>query len=625
MTPKRIDLLSFVNNFKNRSLYLWRLGYLRSLLAMAGVALFPVLLTLDVWKQIWWGDRSFAWDGSGHFALASIYSETIFPDTFGWTHAYFGGMPFPNFYPPLFYWCVALLNHTGLFSLAASFKSVLALSVLLLPVAVWVLTWALTDRNRIVATASALACIPFLVDYRFRLVLLPSGLDYVSTFQAGLYTHPLGFILLAAWFVVYTRGYQKRWQIALASLLLALTVLANFFNAVVASVFILATLLTDITKLSSTTVDTRNERRIRLFAHTASPLIAVGLVLFWVVPIVTQYGYFVTRPLNASVFDYIPPVMWGWYALSVVGFVIWLRRPTAALMPYLLGCVILEGLILFSSEIAPGWFPLQPLRFLSTLNLLLAVPIGQVVVAATEALGWMFTKIMNLTRSFRPLPQLRGEAASVLRRVVTVGVFMILVFTAVVLIEKPYFGRLFSAGANQRIDPILDYAKHHRDGRYLVEHAMYMYPGSATDVRALTSYLGAQGNEAANVVFREASPNSLFFNPLIGALSTFPDSFGISSMLVDDIDFAEQPTARHLERALFMGVKYVVAASPRMKHVLSRELLVSSRHDFGTWSIFQLQDKVPARAQVPAYRPALVLSSLSFKQKGVINKLYQAC
>jgi hypothetical protein len=55
-------------------------------------------------------------DGTGHYAVAHLYSQSTFPDTFGWTHAYFGGMPFPNFYPPLYYWAVSALARTGLLS-----------------------------------------------------------------------------------------------------------------------------------------------------------------------------------------------------------------------------------------------------------------------------------------------------------------------------------------------------------------------------------------------------------------------------------------------------------------------------------------------------------------------------
>src|SRR5712664_2818531 len=117
----------------------------------------PVVLTGKLWAAVWRGELSRAWDGTGHSAIAQLYDQTIFPNTFGWTHNCFGGMPFPNFYPPLFYWCVALLDHTHLFSFALAFKLMVALPALLMPAALWFLAWSLSDGNRIVATASACA------------------------------------------------------------------------------------------------------------------------------------------------------------------------------------------------------------------------------------------------------------------------------------------------------------------------------------------------------------------------------------------------------------------------------------------------------------------------------------
>ena len=72
-------------------------------------------LTSFIWLEVVRGVASRAIDGSGHFAIGQIYDQSIFPDTFGWTNAYFGGMSFPNFYPPLFFWLVSLLHHTHLF------------------------------------------------------------------------------------------------------------------------------------------------------------------------------------------------------------------------------------------------------------------------------------------------------------------------------------------------------------------------------------------------------------------------------------------------------------------------------------------------------------------------------
>src|SRR5207253_6191001 len=73
---------------------------------------------------------------------------------------------------------------------------------------------------------------------------------------------------------------------------------------------------------------------------------------------------------------------WGWYTLAVIGIVCWLRRPTQAMWPFLATCFALAAGVVFATAIAPQWFPLQSVRFLSTLNFLLAVPAGRALASA---------------------------------------------------------------------------------------------------------------------------------------------------------------------------------------------------------------------------------------------------
>jgi uncharacterized membrane protein len=42
-------------------------------------------------------------DTLGHMELGRYFAEHIFPSIWGWAPSWFGGMPFPQFYPPLFY------------------------------------------------------------------------------------------------------------------------------------------------------------------------------------------------------------------------------------------------------------------------------------------------------------------------------------------------------------------------------------------------------------------------------------------------------------------------------------------------------------------------------------------
>ncbi|MEN3334769.1 MAG: hypothetical protein V7641_4134 [Blastocatellia bacterium] len=582
----------------------------RIVLSVATVTLLPVAINTKLWLAVWRGGRPRAWDGTGHYGLAQIYNQAIFPDTFGWTHAYFGGMPFPNFYPPLFYWLIALLAHTRLLSFNAAFKLMIAVPVLLLPAAVWLIAWSVSDHNRTVALAAALAVIPLLIDYRFGQI----GLSYHSTFLIGLYTQPLGFVLLAAWIAVYLHERATRWRFIAAALLLGLTALANFFNAITASLFVTAVLVQDLVKWRAVEPEKRKAARRVFVIHLAAPLVALCLTLFWLAPMASQYDYFVTRPQAVPLGEMIPAATWLWCALALAGTFCWQRQPSPAMRLFLAVCLTLAAGIVFAA-VAPRWFPLQAPRFAATVNLLFAVPVGHLFVAAFRRLTHWTREAA--TRKTALLDRLRhsnlisrwttAPIANVIAIALTFGVFT--------SIKKPsYKWSFYATEDSERIDGVLRFAVAHRDGRYVVEVPDFNYGAAALDSRALNSYLGAQGNEAVTVVFREASANALFCNPLVMAFSKYPDNFGISSVLANDLDFIEQPLARHIERARAMGIKYFVIVSPEIKSRLAREPQGKAVYDSeGGWTIFALQGKLPPRVSRLAYRPALVVSDFTFK------------
>lgn len=610
--------------------FVWRLY------PLALVTIFPVALVSNFWLEVWRGVRSHATDGSGHWGMAQIYNANIFPDTFGWTDAYFGGMPFPNFYPPLFHWLVGLLNASGLLSFGAAFKLMLFVPTLLMPAAVWFLARRLSGGSERVALTSACACVLLLVNMRFQTTTC--GLDYASTFVAGFYTQPLGFVLLLAWYTVYVRARRSRFRAASSCVLLALTVLGNFFNAFTAALLVITTLGFDLPGLRvANDAGTRDEARRTLAVHFLTPLVALALCLFWLVPMATTYEYFVTRPLVIPLRGLVTPWLWAWYAVAAAGIVLWWRRPdkgeshgesksrsderrpeesaraciasARAYVPpartqiaparaYILTLLALAACVVFASTVAPPWFPLQAFRFLSTLNFMLAVPVG---VAAASALDLFKIEVR------------RPRGTWLVARHVSVVIIAVVAF-GVLQAARPTGGLAFyTPRENERLEAVLRFAREHKDGRYVVEVLNLVDGPLHADSPALNAYLGAQGNETLGVVYREASPNSLFFNALANAVSTGKDSFGISSVLADDQDFAAQPLARHLERARLLGVRYVVAESDELKEKLTREPSVSARHDFDGWSVFEIGGSSAPRARVLDYRPALVVSDFSVK------------
>ncbi len=597
----------------------WRSFDRHSLLAVLFVIVLPLFLNHSLWFEVLGGIRPQAWDGSGHYALAQIYNHSIFPETFGWTNAYFAGLGFPNFYPPLFYFLVALLAHTHLVSLAVAFKIVLVLPMLLLPAAVWWLAYRLGGRHRIAATCAALALMPLLIDYRFTNSSGVIGLSHTSTFLLGLYTQPLGFVLLMVWYVIYVEcgnslpfskaatSRRPPKYFVLSSILLALALLANFFSSNVAALMVITVVAYDLFK-----------RDRGFIAHLAIPVVALCLMLFWLAPLISSYRFVVTRPVRTPLAELLLPVMWPWYALAALGGWLWVRRTReGAHVPFLLMCALLFLAICLGGTIAPRWFPFQPNRLVATLNFMLAVPVGQAIAAGLRALGIVGKGQGGKSREEGAKGKRRafGRATKSvnmrpLRLYVTLGAAVILLFAFIEPSQSQW--AFYDAKEWERIAPVLRFAEQHRDGRYLVENLPFSDLDAAHDGRAINAYLGAQGNEVLSLFFREGAPNVLFLNPLADSLSAQADSYGISSTLVDDSDYFNQSVRQHIEQAKLFGVKYLVMHSPSTKAKLGSVSGVT-RYELGQWSVFDLGGAATPTVSTLAYQPALVVSDFSLK------------
>jgi|GEM_PF-847626 len=619
----------------------------------------PVVAIHTFWLELLKSGLTRAWDGTGHYGAALIYDQSIFPDTFGWTNAYFGGMPLPNFYPPLFYWCVALLHHTHLVSFDTSFKLVVALPVLLIPAVIWALSIRMSDNNRHVAfMATAFSLYPLLDAGNNGNLRWASGVDYFSTFQIGLFSQPLGFVLLITWLILYCRADRRFWKISLTALLLALTALANFFNALIASIMIGSIIITELAKLlMAKDTEQRKQTRLSVIIYIITPLLAVGLASFWLAPMASGYSYFVTRPFGLV---FITRFMWGWYVVAAIGMVCWWRQPTRFMRPYALICLCLVVPMVISNFVTLSWFPLQSVRFANTLNYLLTIPIGyafytllrRVKISIFQARSpiapfaqrlWPYTvpAFMCLLliglfisarweanhplalvgmlkhRSFYPADLALAESKTKLASQDNAN------FLALDQNESPskdirlkYTGDYGDAEQAIVVQDILRFGRQHKDGRYLVEFpTRYGIENPATDGRAISSYLGAQGNESIVVVFREASANSLFTYPQASAISAETDNFGISSTLADDLDFAEQPISQHLKRIQQFGVRYLVVNSAELKGRLAQQPEIGQSHTFNDWTIFEFRNEPLPIIQPLQFRPALVRTGFSLKMR----------
>jgi hypothetical protein len=499
-------------------------------------------------------------------------------------------------------------------SYATAFKLVAGIPLFLLPAGFWIVAWYHSNKNVGIAFGAAVAGMTL---YSMGEAFQPStGLDLSSSLIDGFYTQPLGFLLLLFWILVYLIPRQKTWQLALAAILLALTILANFFNAMTAIILIASILIWDLVRWLRARVQyQRKAARNTFLSHLVSPWLALGLVAFWVVPMLSTYQYLVTRPLIRPLTLLATKGIWGWYILAAIGMYLWWKNRSDRLGPYLTACLVFFLLIVFSGSLAPPWFPFQVFRFFSTVNFLLCIPVG--ISLAFGAKLYFQTKGSDTSQKIetRKFSETNTRRQLVISTLIAIGLVVIgLVMSTKKLTEAFVF---YTPEGFNEIAPVLEFAKSHRDGRYLVEVRPTRLSLSPLPVRAdslaLNAYLGSQGNQTVSIVYREASPNSSFFNAQLNAFSSYRENFGISSALLDDFDFLDQPLSQHLARLQFIGVRYLVVATSSFKDRLSQTTEIIHHYDVGDWTIFELPPSAAPQIRPLNYRPALVVSDFTTK------------
>jgi hypothetical protein len=444
----------------------------------------------------------------------------------------------------------------------------------------------------VAAAFTALVGCFYVLDVRFG-SSFPRGLDYASTFSEGLCTQPLGFVLFAAWIAAYLNPLTTRTRFVTASILLALTALASYFSVVAALPFACVGLALDAR---------RNDGLRRLPGAAFGALLCAFLLsAFWAIPFLKDYSFFVTSPLRVSLRQVMPPGawIWVWYASAFAGAVLIFVRGSARLRGFMIGCCGLLLLIVLSFvPLLPilRWIPSQPPRLISTFNLLLSIPIG-----------WLLASLLLQASKFQNKSNGRLVVAAGL------AVASVTLFVCIRIAPLDLSGGALYSG-EPSIAGVLDFAQQHRDGRYIVENPWKRV--DQYDSRALSAYLGMQGNESLSVIFHEASPASVFFTPVVNALSGAGDSFGISAALADDIDFFNQPPEQHIARARTLGVHYIACITPSIKRRFRQqpELI---EHPMNRWSVFELKVRSAPEAEVLSYLPALVVSPLDFKQRQI--------
>jgi hypothetical protein len=549
-------------------------------------AAITLLLSLRELSAFWNAPWTGSFDGMSHVVVGEYYANNVFPKTSGWMPHWFGGMPFPDFYPPLFYWVTALIYRLTPLSYLTTVRLFLTILILALPGLTAMLTSSLT-RNRW-ATFSAGCLSAIAVSYPD----YPYGIAADATFREGFFTQLPAYVCLLMWYHCFINsGGTLRSRIAARGLFFLL--LLSNVHVVPVAVLLIGSFWTISLLHYRRTPDFR-ELRETARSHFSLLFPAAAAAAFWYVPLLSHIRYFTAvavPPLPASRWAAVSTVS---AVLTCIAAVTSFVDKNRAVQAVSLACILLGiGTFAEISTLVPS-APLQPFRLLASFPFLSCVPAS-----------YLFGRLIT----WFPAPAVRAAACVLLLCPFAWDLYMeratVSEYRNIPVVNDPSGAAKLSStlSANPRITNI-------------EIPSVPLIPAYLDDPAYLTiaGNLAKQGLDSTYIAFRESAVSSLFMVPARNDFSESTEAWGIDSKLAFDEDFLSQSVDQRLDLADYLGIGRFIVYSPEMTAMLAGNPMLVRENTYGQWTSYQLSHP-SSRARVLEYEPALFIGPVNFKKR----------
>ena len=498
-------------------------------------------------------------DGSGHVAVLHLYAKHVYPNLYGWIPELFGGMPFPVYYPPLFYWSGATLMSLGIDATLAA-KLLTTLSFIALHAALCLLgrKVGLTAIEALIAAGAA-----GVAASGSNIVSL-SGIGLLGLFEVGLFTQTLGFVFFCLW-AAYLPGVGRSVKASVCAIVFLIATISS--NAHILSLVAMYALMWFMTRLRWT----RNKSRLLLkttvtLLPLAGPLLICGI---WLVPLLWWYSYSVGQPLSsAGLFTSLGSLNVVWPLCAYVGWREKKRRPylTSLCATILITAAIaLSPVVDFLKDI-----PFQPSRVIAGALLLCTIPLTKMASQVlTESLGH------------------RRWAAYTILTVCTLALVWLHP------IQKFGIGALTLDDA-KRLEAVRAAVREVPPGKLLIEivepKAIFNSPENRTRElalsRALTHEIAQDGRPVLWSIFREQSIMAPYATAVSNLFSSTKETFGLNGLALQRSSDESVRLENRLLAATKLNVAYFLVKTPRQVEALSNSAGVRLVWTINGWSLF---------------------------------------
>ncbi len=552
-----------------------------------------ILINLNSFTTYWSSPFIQGWDGEGHAAVGQYYSDHIFPSSWGWIPNWYTGMPFPQFYPPLFYMFLAGLYHVLPFSYITLFKVVVTLLELLVPAT---LVYFVSFRTKNPASRIVAGVFSVLFVSAVFPEIGNSGMTVAATLYTGMVTQLFGFIMFMCWLHFFLQIEKSRRAQILAGFFLLCTFISNVHNILVTFILFVVTYLVSLVTLCKEKFPSRTAflkasvgHFFLYFLSGAIPLVATA---FWTLPVYMNYSYFVTAspwsPPNIIGFIMIFPVV---FILAMVGLFIfkYFKDRTSLILSVTIGVVFF--VVYNNSWLEQHGLPAHVNRWFGVLCFF--VPI---------LIAFMYDHVSRIIKSGAQRLALYG--------------FMCILFLSSLysFLSADTPDGYYTGYTDDHVADILKYVRSNSDIGMMMTEVSRDGDPSLMVIDSLVG-LNNSGGDLTNI-FRESSINSVFLTPVRNALSSGIEGWGFRTYLAFDEAFLKQDKSLGLDRAERIGIQSFLVRSRRTKDAFMKDDRVFLKKDFGGWALFSFKNKM-TRSEVLRYAPVHFYGNLNFKERAI--------
>ncbi len=526
------------------------------------------------------------WDGSSHAAIGQYYAEHIFPRTWGWVPNWFGGMPFPQYYPPLFYFILALIYKVlPIFSYNTIFKWFVLILTFSIPPALFFITKKVTKKE-IIAWISGLSTAGLLLYFNSTPDVSIYGVSIRATFNNGEITQTLGFFVFIIWtcYFIYIENSRNARYVSI--IFLSLVFLSNVHIVLPAAIFFFTTFF--VRGIIGDKFKKWDWEWIRLY--TLQGFVPLFATAFWYIPMLVNYKY---TPASSLYFgEILDPIkrLASILILIISALYISFRRKNWEIFIYSLSTLIVATVTFSGIENIFHSLPLHADRWLAIVYF-----VGPI--STSYALYYIITKFK------KPLS-----------RIFITGGILILISAHLWYFGQAidYSGFYFDYAKDPMSNVITTLKKIQEKGSGMLT-IEYMWTNNQPVTFVFNALAGLEGIKTDYIVFRESSISSIFFTSIRNQFSHIHECWNLRSSLCLNTTFMNQPIEDKIKRAEFMGIQYIFVRSKPLQDNLAKAK-ATLVFDQNNWKVFELPATSTTQVVSGTSEPVLLFFDVDLKK-----------